>query len=60
MRNLRRLGRRERHTGLGVGQSEGKRPLGRPGRRWKDDIEMSLQEIEWLECGLLAGRCARI
>ena len=40
---MRRMGRRETYTGLGVGQSEGKRPLGRPGRRWKNDIEMSLQ-----------------
>jgi len=29
------------------GKSEGKRPLGRPGQRWEDNIEMYLQEVEW-------------
>jgi hypothetical protein len=26
---------------------EGKRPLGRPGRRWEDNIKIDLREIEW-------------
>ena len=26
---------------------EGKRPLERPGHRWKDNIKMDLQEVEW-------------
>jgi hypothetical protein len=26
---------------------EGKRPLGRPRRRWKDNIRMDLREIGW-------------
>jgi hypothetical protein len=26
---------------------EGKRPLGRPRGRWKDNIKMDLQEVEW-------------
>jgi hypothetical protein len=30
-----------------VGKSEGKRPLGRPRRRWKDNITMDLREIGW-------------
>jgi hypothetical protein len=30
-----------------VGKSEGKRPLGRPRRRWKDGIRMNLREIGW-------------
>jgi hypothetical protein len=30
-----------------VGKSEGKRPLGRPRRRWADNIKMDLKEIEW-------------
>ena len=30
-----------------VGKSEGKRPLGRPRRRWEDNIEMDLQEVWW-------------
>ena len=28
-----------------VGKPEGKRPLGRPKRRWEDNIKMDLQEI---------------
>jgi hypothetical protein len=28
-----------------VGKPEGKRPLGRPRRRWEDNIKMDLQEI---------------
>jgi hypothetical protein len=30
-----------------VGKPEGKRPLGRPRRRWADNINMDLREIEW-------------
>jgi hypothetical protein len=30
-----------------VGKPEGKRPLGRPGRRWVDNIKMDLREIGW-------------
>ena len=36
-----------------VGKPEGKRPLGRPRRRWEDDIKMALQEVggggDWME-----------
>jgi len=37
-----------------VGKSEGKRPLGRPTRRWEDNIEMDLREVgggcgDWME-----------
>jgi hypothetical protein len=35
-----------------VGKPEGKRPLGRPTRRWVDNIEMNLREIELGWCGL--------
>jgi len=28
-----------------VGKPEGKRPLGRPGRRWVDNIRADLQEV---------------
>jgi hypothetical protein len=28
-----------------VGRSEGKRPLGRPRRRWEDNIKMDIREI---------------
>jgi len=37
-----------------VGKPEGKRPLGRPRRRWEDNINMDLQEVgcgsmDWIE-----------
>jgi hypothetical protein len=37
-----------------VGIPEGKRPMGRPKRRWEDNIKMDLQEVEcggmdWIE-----------
>jgi hypothetical protein len=35
-----------------VGKPEGKRPLGRPRRRWEDNIRMVLQEVG---CGLWTG-----
>jgi hypothetical protein len=30
-----------------VGKPEGKRPRGRPRRRWVDNIKMDLREIGW-------------
>jgi hypothetical protein len=30
-----------------VGRPEGKRPLGRPRRRWVDNIRMDLVEVGW-------------
>ena len=35
-----------------VGKPEGKRPLGRPRRKWEDNIKMNLQEVG---CGGMAG-----
>jgi hypothetical protein len=37
-----------------VGKLEGKRPLGRPRRRWEDNIKMDLKEVgcggmDWIE-----------
>jgi hypothetical protein len=37
-----------------VGKSDRKRPLGRPRRRWEDNIKMDLQEVgcdnmDWIE-----------
>jgi len=37
-----------------VGKPEGKGPLGRPTRRWEDNIKMDLQEVgcggmDWIE-----------
>jgi hypothetical protein len=30
-----------------VGKPEGKRPLGRSGHRWEDNIKMAVREIGW-------------
>jgi hypothetical protein len=30
-----------------IGKPEGKRPLGRPRRRWVDNIKMDLRETGW-------------
>jgi hypothetical protein len=46
-----------------VGKHEGKRPLGRPRRRWEDVIKMDLREIgwggwsgfTWLKTGIVGG-----
>jgi hypothetical protein len=37
-----------------VGKTEGKRPLGRPRRRWEDNIQTDLQEVgyrcmDWID-----------
>jgi len=34
-----------------VGKPEGKRPLGRPRRRWEDNIKMALREVRGVETG---------
>ena len=51
--HVRRKGRGEVYTVFG-GETEGKRPLGRPRLRWEDNIKMELQEAEcggteWIE-----------
>jgi hypothetical protein len=30
-----------------VGRTEGRRPLGRPRRRWEDNIKMDRKEVGW-------------
>jgi hypothetical protein len=30
-----------------VGEPERRRPLGRPRRRWEDNIKIDLEEVEW-------------
>jgi hypothetical protein len=30
-----------------VGKPEGRRPLGRPRRRWEDNIKTDLREVGW-------------
>jgi hypothetical protein len=40
-----RTGEERKEYRLLVGKPEGKRPLGRPRRRWMDNIKMDLSEI---------------
>jgi hypothetical protein len=42
-----------------VGKPEGKRPLGRPRRRWEDNIKMYLQEVGGSCAVWGGGRCAQ-
>jgi hypothetical protein len=42
-----RMGVKRNAYRLLVGKPEGKRPLGRPRRRWVDNIKMDLSEIGW-------------
>ena len=49
-----RMGRREVYTGFWWGNLRATRTLGRPRRRWEDNIKMDLQEVgckgmEWIE-----------
>ena len=49
-----RMGERRGAHRVLVGKPEGKRPLGRPRRRWEDNIKMDLQEVggacgDWME-----------
>jgi len=39
------MGKRRGVYRILVGKPEGKRPLGRPRRRWEDNIKMDLQEV---------------
>jgi hypothetical protein len=40
-------GRKRNAYRILVGKPEGMRPLGRPRRRWEDNIRMDLREIGW-------------
>jgi hypothetical protein len=42
-----RMGEERKLYKVLVGKPEGKRPLGRPRRRWEDGIRMDLREIGW-------------
>jgi hypothetical protein len=50
-----RMGRKRKVYKVLVGKPEGKRPLGRPRRRWEDGIRMYLREI-----GLGGVDCIRL
>jgi hypothetical protein len=41
------MGAKGNAYGILVGYPEGRRPLGRPRRRWVDSIKMDLREIGW-------------
>jgi len=42
-----RMGERRGVYRISVGKYDGKRPLGRPRRRWEDNLKTDLQEVEW-------------
>jgi hypothetical protein len=42
-----RMGEKRNAYTLLVGKPEGRRPLGRPRRRWVDNIRMHLVEVGW-------------
>jgi hypothetical protein len=41
------MGKKRNADRLLVGKPEGKKPLGRPRRRWVDNIRMDLGEVGW-------------
>jgi hypothetical protein len=47
-----------------VGNAEGSGPLGRPRRRWVDNIEMDLEDVGWCgvdsECSTNGGEEERV
>jgi hypothetical protein len=45
--NVARIGEKRNAYKLLVGKPEGKRPLGRPRRRWVDNIRMDLGDVGW-------------
>jgi hypothetical protein len=47
--NAERMGEKRNAYRLLVGKQEGKRPLGRPRRRWIDNITMNLVDVGWGE-----------
>jgi hypothetical protein len=42
------MGERRGAYGVLVGKPEGRRPLGRPRRRWEDNIKMRVEEVGWV------------
>jgi hypothetical protein len=45
--HMARMGERSGAYRALVGKPEGRRPLGRPRRRWEDNIKMDLREVGW-------------
>jgi len=62
-----RMGDRKNAYGIVVGKPEEKRPLGRPRRKWEDNINMELEDVGLghdldlcgSEQGQVAGSCKR-
>ena len=54
-------GGRERCAQGSSGETRGKEPLGRPRRRWEDNIKMDLQEVggggDWMELAQDRDKC---
>jgi hypothetical protein len=46
-KHVERMGEKRDAYRLLVGEPEGRRPLGRPRRRWLDNIRMVLVEVRW-------------
>ena len=60
-RHVARMGERKGVYLVLVGKPEGYRPLGRPRRRWEDNIKMDLREVgcggmDWIEMAQVATR----
>ena len=60
MGHVARIGKKRGVYKILVGKPEGMRPLGRPRRRWDDNIKMVLQEVgcgemDWID--LAQDRC---
>jgi hypothetical protein len=47
-----RMGEERKVYKVLVGKPEGRRPLGRPRRRWEDGVRMDLRDIGLVGCGL--------
>jgi hypothetical protein len=45
--NVARIGEKRNACRILVGKPEGKRQLGRPRRRWEDNVKMNLREKGW-------------
>jgi hypothetical protein len=46
-RHVARMGEKRGAYVTLMGRSEGRRPLGRPRRRWENNIKMNLQDVGW-------------
>jgi hypothetical protein len=57
------IGEKRSAYGILVGKPEGKRPLGRPRRRWVKNIKMDLREIKldgmyWIDLAQDSDQCS--